>query len=70
MIAIQQPRPAPFMVLLPLLVGAAVALGLGVFGNVHDPQGKTVITEKQHIERGYTDVVAKLSQLGATISDQ
>ncbi len=33
-------------------------------------QGKTVITDKQHIERGYTDVVAKLSQLGATISDQ
>lgn len=32
--------------------------------------GETVITERQHIERGYTDVVAKLSQLGAMISDQ
>jgi UDP-N-acetylglucosamine 1-carboxyvinyltransferase len=32
--------------------------------------GATVITETQHIERGYTDVVAKLSQLGAEISDQ
>ncbi|HLY65473.1 MAG TPA: UDP-N-acetylglucosamine 1-carboxyvinyltransferase [Chloroflexota bacterium] len=31
--------------------------------------GKTVIEDKQHIERGYTDVVAKLSQLGAVISD-
>jgi UDP-N-acetylglucosamine 1-carboxyvinyltransferase len=32
--------------------------------------GKTVITDTQHVERGYTDVVAKLSQLGANISDQ
>jgi UDP-N-acetylglucosamine 1-carboxyvinyltransferase len=32
--------------------------------------GETIITERQHIERGYTDLVAKLSQLGATISDQ
>ena len=33
-------------------------------------EGSTVITDRQHIERGYTDVVAKLSQLGATIADQ
>ncbi|HEX6513695.1 MAG TPA: UDP-N-acetylglucosamine 1-carboxyvinyltransferase, partial [Chloroflexota bacterium] len=32
--------------------------------------GETVITDTQHIERGYTDLAAKLSQLGATISDQ
>jgi UDP-N-acetylglucosamine 1-carboxyvinyltransferase len=32
-------------------------------------QGDTIITETRHIERGYTDIVAKLSQLGATISD-
>jgi UDP-N-acetylglucosamine 1-carboxyvinyltransferase len=32
-------------------------------------EGDTVIADKQHIERGYTDMVAKLSQLGATISD-
>ncbi|HEU0167730.1 MAG TPA: UDP-N-acetylglucosamine 1-carboxyvinyltransferase [Chloroflexota bacterium] len=32
--------------------------------------GSTTITDKQHIERGYADVVAKLSQLGAAISDQ
>jgi UDP-N-acetylglucosamine 1-carboxyvinyltransferase len=32
--------------------------------------GETIITETQHIERGYTDVVSKLSQLGADISDQ
>lgn len=43
--------------------GAALMIG----GLVAD--GVTVIADKQHIERGYTDVVAKLSQLGATISD-
>jgi UDP-N-acetylglucosamine 1-carboxyvinyltransferase len=32
--------------------------------------GETVITDRQHIERGYHDLVSKLSQLGATISDQ
>ncbi len=32
--------------------------------------GHTVIDDREHIERGYADVVAKLSQLGATISDQ
>jgi len=33
-------------------------------------QGHTIIEGKEHIERGYADLVAKLSQLGATISDQ
>ena len=33
-------------------------------------EGETIITDRQHIERGYTDVVAKLSQLGALISDR
>lgn len=32
--------------------------------------GHTVIDNREHIERGYADVVSKLSQLGATISDQ
>ena len=56
------------------IAGAAAAAGwdervlLGAATRV--AHGTTVITDKQHIERGYTDVVAKLSQLGATISDQ
>ena len=39
----EPPRVGRLKVLLPLLVGAAVAVTLGVYGNVHDPAGKGVI---------------------------
>ncbi|MDE3076271.1 MAG: UDP-N-acetylglucosamine 1-carboxyvinyltransferase, partial [Chloroflexota bacterium] len=32
--------------------------------------GTTVIEDTRHIERGYTDIVAKLSQLGANIREE
>src|SRR5581483_8457498 len=44
--------------------GAALIIAALVGG------GQTVITDTQHIERGYTDIVSKISQLGASISDQ
>lgn len=31
-------------VVVPLLVGAAVAVALGVYGNVHDPTGRSLVT--------------------------
>lgn len=42
-------RPTPARVprtglLVALLVGSAVALGLGVYGNVHDPTGRSLVT--------------------------
>ncbi|MDG4825220.1 DUF6529 family protein [Asanoa sp. WMMD1127] len=33
-------RPRPWLVLIPLLVGAAVSVALGVFGSVHEPAGE------------------------------
>ena len=37
------PRAGRLKVLVPLLAGAAVAVVLGVYGNVHDPAGKGAI---------------------------
>jgi hypothetical protein len=37
-------RPDRKGLLLAVLIGAAVALGLGVYGNVHDPTGRSLIT--------------------------
>jgi hypothetical protein len=37
-------RPLPARILIPLLVGAAVAVGLGVYGNVHDPTGRSIFS--------------------------
>jgi hypothetical protein len=39
-----QPRVSPARLLIPLLIGAAVALGLGVYGNVHDPTGRSIFS--------------------------
>ena len=37
-------KPAsPAMLVAPALVGAAVAVGLGVYGNVHDPTGESIL---------------------------
>ena len=37
-------RPvSPARLVVPALVGAAVALGLGVYGNVHDPTGESIL---------------------------
>jgi hypothetical protein len=39
------PKPAsPARLLLPLLIGAAVALGLGLYANVHDPTGRSIFS--------------------------
>jgi hypothetical protein len=38
------PRVVPIKLLIPILVGAAVALGLGVYGNAHDPTGKSIFS--------------------------
>lgn len=37
-------RPDRRGLLLALLVGSAVALGLGVYGNIHDPTGRSLVT--------------------------
>jgi hypothetical protein len=37
-------RPSPARLLVPALVGAAVALGLGVYGNSHDPTGESIFS--------------------------
>ncbi|HET7875491.1 MAG TPA: DUF6529 family protein [Methylomirabilota bacterium] len=41
----EPPGASRLKFLLPLLVGAAVALTIGVFGNVYDPTGKTLINQ-------------------------
>jgi hypothetical protein len=39
------PKPAsPARLLLPLLIGAAIALGLGLYANVHDPTGRSIFS--------------------------
>ena len=37
-------RPSPAKLLIPALIGAAVALGLGVYGHVHDPTGRSIFS--------------------------
>jgi hypothetical protein len=37
-------RPSPAKLLVPALIGAAVALGLGVYGHLHDPTGKSLFS--------------------------
>jgi hypothetical protein len=37
-------RPARTGLLVALLAGSAVALGLGVYGNVHDPTGRSLVS--------------------------
>jgi hypothetical protein len=37
-------RPASLKLVVALLLGAAVAVGLGIYGHVHDPTGKLVFT--------------------------
>src|SRR5437763_15317930 len=39
-----EPRPASGRLIAALLLGAAVALALGVYGHVHDPSQKLVFT--------------------------
>ena len=34
-------RVLPVKLLIPILVGAAVAIGIGVYGNAHDPSGRS-----------------------------
>lgn len=36
-------QPSPARLVVPALVGAAVAIGLGVYGNVHDPTGQSIL---------------------------
>jgi hypothetical protein len=39
------PKPAsPAKLVIPLLIGAAVALGLGIYGNAHDPTGRSIFS--------------------------
>jgi hypothetical protein len=35
---------SPAKLLVPLLIGAAIALGLGVYGHAHDPTGKSIFS--------------------------
>ena len=37
-------RASPAKLLIPLLIGAAVALGLGIYGNEHDPTGRSIFS--------------------------
>jgi hypothetical protein len=37
-------RPSPAKLLVPALLGAAIALALGVYGNVHDPTGRSIFS--------------------------
>ena len=37
-------RPSPAKLLIPALIGAAVALALGVYGHVHDPTGQSIFS--------------------------
>ena len=37
-------RPSPARVLIPLLIGAAVSVGLGFYAHEHDPTGKTIFS--------------------------
>jgi hypothetical protein len=36
--------PSPAKLLVPALLGAAIALGLGVYGNEHDPTGRSIFS--------------------------
>jgi Family of unknown function (DUF6529) len=38
------PRSSSAKLLVPLLVGAAVAVGLGIYGNEHDPTGESIFS--------------------------
>src|SRR4051794_27711330 len=39
------PKPAsPAKLVIPLLIGAAVAVGLGVYGHEHDPTGRSIFS--------------------------
>jgi Family of unknown function (DUF6529) len=40
-----QPPVAPAKLLIPALVGAAVAIGLGVYGNEHTPSGESILDD-------------------------
>ena len=42
--AAASPRASPARLLIPLLVGAAVAVGLGVYGHEHDPTGESIFS--------------------------
>jgi hypothetical protein len=42
--AIPAPKPGDWRILVPLLVGAAVAVGLGVYGKEHSPTGEAITT--------------------------
>jgi hypothetical protein len=42
--AIAAERPAPLKLLVPVGIGAAVALALGIYGRVHDPSQELVFT--------------------------
>ena len=37
-------RASSAKLLIPLLIGAAVALGLGIYGNEHDPTGRSIFS--------------------------
>ncbi len=41
--AVARPPISPGKLIVPALVGAAVAFGLGVYGNVHDPTGESIL---------------------------
>ena len=36
--------PNPWRILVPLIIGALVALSLGIYGSVHDPTGRSLVT--------------------------
>ena len=38
------PRVFPVKLLMPILIGAAVAVGLGIYGNAHDPTGRSIFS--------------------------
>jgi hypothetical protein len=38
------PRRSSAKLLIPLLIGAAVSLGLGIYGNEHDPTGESIFS--------------------------
>src|SRR5439155_6064022 len=37
-------RASPARLLVPLLIGAAISLGLGIYGNAHDPTGRSIFS--------------------------
>src|SRR5216117_1419710 len=43
-IAVRRRRPSPMRLVLVLCAGALVALSIGIYGRVHDPTGRSLVT--------------------------